>query len=87
VVLPQALRVVVPPVTSQYLSLTKNSSLAVAIGYPDLVRVSQVTISETGRAIECVTILLAVYLSLSLATAFVMDRYNRRMLARGGAAA
>jgi general L-amino acid transport system permease protein len=87
VVLPQALRVVVPPVTSQYLSLTKNSSLAVAIGYPDLVRVSQVTISETGRAIECVTILLTVYLSLSLATAFVMDRYNRRMLARGGAAA
>jgi len=87
VVLPQALRIVIPPVTSQYLSLTKNSSLAVAIGYPDLVRVSQVTISETGRAIECVTILLAVYLSLSLLTALVMDRYNRRMLARGGAAA
>jgi general L-amino acid transport system permease protein len=87
VVLPQALRIVIPPVTSQYLSLTKNSSLAVAIGYADLVRVSQVTISETGRAIECVTILLAVYLTLSLLTAFVMDRYNRRMLARGGAAA
>lgn len=87
VVLPQALRIVIPPVTSQYLSLTKNSSLAVAIGYPDLVRVSQVTISETGRAVECVTILLAVYLSLSLLTALAMDIYNRRTLRRGGAAA
>lgn len=86
VVLPQALRTVIPPVTSQYLSLTKNSSLAVAIGYPDLVRVSQVTISETGRAVECVTILLVVYLSLSLATAALMDRYNRRIVRRGGAA-
>jgi general L-amino acid transport system permease protein len=86
VVLPQALRIVIPPVTSQYLSLTKNSSLAVAIGYPDLVRVSQVTISETGRAVECVAILLAVYLSLSLLTALAMDMYNRRTLRRGGAA-
>ena len=87
VVLPQALRIAIPPVTSQYLSLTKNSSLAVAIGYPDLVRVSQVTISETGRAVECVSILLAVYLSLSLFTALIMDVYNRRVMRRGGAAA
>jgi general L-amino acid transport system permease protein len=86
IVLPQALRIVVPPVTSQFLSLTKNSSLAVAIGYPELVRVSQVTISETGRAVECVTIMLTVYLALSLLTAFLMDRYNRRVMRRGGAA-
>lgn len=58
-----------------------------AIGYPDLVRVSQVTISETGRAVECVTIMLTVYLALSLLTAFLMDRYNRRVMRRGGAAA
>jgi general L-amino acid transport system permease protein len=84
VIFPQALRIVIPPVTSQYLSLTKNSSLAVVIGYPDLVRVSSVTISETGRAIECITILLLVYLSLSLTTAFLMNLYNRRVMARGG---
>lgn len=84
VVIPQALRIVIPPVTSQYLSLTKNSSLAVVIGYPDLMRVSQVTISETGRAVECVSILLVVYLSLSLLTALAMNLYNRRVMARGG---
>ncbi len=84
VVVPQALRIVIPPVTSQYLSLTKNSSLAVVIGYPDLVRVSQVTISETGRAVECITILLVVYLALSLVTALAMNLYNRRVMARGG---
>ncbi len=86
VVFPQALRIIIPPVTSQFLSLTKNSSLAVVIGYPDLVRVSQVTISETGRAVECITILLLVYLSLSLLTALVMNLYNRRVMARGGGA-
>jgi len=85
VIFPQALRIVIPPVTSQYLSLTKNSSLAVVIGYPDLVRVSQVTISETGRAVECIIILLLVYLSLSLVTAVLMNSYNRRIMARGGA--
>jgi general L-amino acid transport system permease protein len=86
IVFPQALRIVIPPVTSQYLSLTKNSSLAVVIGYPDLVRVSSVTISETGRAIECITILLLVYLALSLTTALLMNLYNRHVMARGGAA-
>jgi general L-amino acid transport system permease protein len=86
VIFPQALRIVIPPVTSQYLSLTKNSSLAVVIGYPDLVRVSQVTISETGRAVECITILLLVYLSLSLFTALLMNFYNRHVMARGGGA-
>jgi general L-amino acid transport system permease protein len=84
VIFPQALRIVIPPVTSQYLSLTKNSSLAVVIGYPDLVRVSSVTISETGRAIECITILLIVYLALSLFTALLMNLYNRHVMARGG---
>jgi general L-amino acid transport system permease protein len=86
VIFPQALRIVIPPVTSQYLSLTKNSSLAVVIGYPDLVRVSQVTISETGRAVECITILLLTYLSLSLFTALLMNLYNRHVMARGGGA-
>lgn len=84
VVFPQALWIIVPPVTSQYLSLTKNSSLAVAIGYPDLVRVSQVTIADTGRAIECITILLLVYLTLSLFTAFLMNLYNRSLMQRRG---
>ena len=84
VILPQALRIIIPPMTSQYLSLTKNSSLAVAIGFPDLVRVSQVTISETGRAVECITILLLVYLSLSLLTATIMNRYNRSIMRQAG---
>lgn len=84
VVFPQALWIIVPPVTSQYLSLTKNSSLAVAIGYPDLVRVSQVTIADTGRAVECITILLLVYLTLSLFTAFLMNLYNRHLMRRRG---
>lgn len=83
VVLPQALRIVVPPLTSQYLSLTKNSSLAVAVGYPDLVRVSTVVIGETGRSIECIAIILAVYLTLSLLTAAAMNLYNRRIALKG----
>ncbi len=83
VVLPLALRIVVPPLTSNFLSLTKSSSLAVAIGYPDLVRVSTVSISETGRAIECIAIILAVYLTLSLLTSLLMNWYNRRVALRG----
>lgn len=84
VVLPQALRVMVPPLTSNFLSLTKSSSLAVAIGYPDLVRVSTVAISETGRAVECITIILLIYLSLSLATSALMNWYNQRVALQGG---
>jgi general L-amino acid transport system permease protein len=87
VVLPQSLRLLVPPMTSNFLSLTKSSSLAVAIGYPELVRVSTVAISETGRAIECITIIVAVYLSLSLLTSALMNRYNQRIALRGGVAA
>ena len=66
VVLPQALRVIVPPMTSQYLNLTKNSSLAVAIGYPDLVSIANTTMNQTGQAIEGIAIIMAVYLTISL---------------------
>ena len=67
VLLPQALRVIIPPLTNQYLNLTKNSSLAVAIGYPDLVSIANTTLNQTGRAVECIAIIMAVYLTLSLA--------------------
>lgn len=79
VVLPQALRVIIPPLTSQYLNLTKNSSLAVAIGYPDLVSVSSTILNQTGRALECIFIIMMVYLTLSLLTAGIMNWYNRRV--------
>jgi general L-amino acid transport system permease protein len=79
VVLPQALRVVIPPMTSQYLNLTKNSSLAVAIGYPDLVAVANTTMNQTGQAIEAIAILMAVYLSISLAISLAMNAYNARV--------
>jgi general L-amino acid transport system permease protein len=78
VVLPQALRVIVPPLTNQYLNLTKNSSLAVAIGYPELVSVANTSLNQSGRAVECIAIIMAVYLSLSLATAWAMAAFNRR---------
>lgn len=84
VILPQALRIMVPPLTSNFLSLTKSSSLAVAIGYPELLRVSTVAISETGRAVECITIVLLVYLTLSLATSALMNWYNHRHALQGG---
>ena len=79
VILPQALRVIIPPLTNQYLSLIKNSSLAVAIGYPDLVSVSNTALNQTGRAVECILLVMAVYLSLSLFTAWCMNLYNQRM--------
>jgi general L-amino acid transport system permease protein len=80
VVIPQAMRVIIPPLTSQYLNLTKNSSLAVAIGYPDLVQVFMGTVlNQTGQAIEVVVITMGVYLTISLATSFVMNIYNRRV--------
>ena len=78
VVLPQALRLIVPPLTNQYLNAIKNSSLAVAIGYPDLVSISNTTLNQTGRAVECITIVMAVYLTLSLLTASGMNYFNRR---------
>jgi general L-amino acid transport system permease protein len=82
VILPQALRVIIPPTTNQYLNLTKNSSLAVAIGYPDIVSISNTAINQTGRAVECIAIIMAVYLVLSLITSVLMGWYNRRAAIR-----
>ena len=80
VVIPQAMRVIIPPLTSQYLNLTKNSSLAVAIGYPDLVQVFTGTVlNQTGQAVEVVTVTMAVYLTISLFTSLLMNLYNRRV--------
>ena len=80
VVIPQALRVIIPPLTSQVLNLTKNSSLAVAIAYPDLVSVFAGTVlNQTGQAIEVITITMAVYLVISLATSYAMNLYNARV--------
>jgi general L-amino acid transport system permease protein len=78
VVLPQALRVIIPPITNQYLNLTKNSSLAVAIGYPDVVSISNTALNQTGRAVECIAIIMAVYLFTSLSTSAFMNWYNQR---------
>ena len=78
VVLPQALRVIIPPLTSQMLNLTKNSSLAVAIGYPDFVSVAGTTINQTGQAIEGVALMMIVYLTLSLLTSAFMNWYNKK---------
>jgi general L-amino acid transport system permease protein len=78
IVVPQAMRVIVPPLTNQYLNLTKNSSLAVAIGYPDLVQVfAGSVLNITGQAVEVIAITMAVYLSISLATSFLMNLYGR----------
>ena len=77
IVLPQALRVIVPPMTSEYLSLTKNSSLAVAIGYPDLVSIANTTMNQTGQAVEGIAMIMAVYLAISLVTSLFMNLYNR----------
>ena len=78
VTLPQALRVIIPPVTNQFLNLTKNSSLAVAIGYPDVVSIANTALNQTGRAVECIAIIMLVYLSTSLTTSFGMNWYNNR---------
>lgn len=77
VILPQALRVIVPPTTSQYLSLTKNSSLGVLIGYPDLVNVGNTTLNQTGQAVEAIAIMMLVYLLISLTISVFMNTYNR----------
>jgi len=77
IIVPQALRVIVPPLTNQYLNLTKNSSLAVAVGYPDLVAVFVgTTLSQTGQAIEIIAMTMAVYLTISLLTSALMNWYN-----------
>ena len=80
VVVPQAMRIIIPPLTNQYLNLTKNSSLAVAIGYPDLVSVFAGTVlNQTGQAVEVILITMGVYLALSLLTALAMNWFNARM--------
>lgn len=79
IVLPQALRVIVPPMTSQYLNLTKNSSLAVAIGYQDIVSISNTTLNQTGQAIEGIAIIMVVYLTISLSISLFMNWYNARI--------
>ena len=78
VLLPQALRVIIPPLTNQFLNLTKNSSLAVAIGYPDVVSIANTAINQTGRAVECIAIIMLVYLTTSLSTSLFMNWYNTR---------
>jgi len=79
VVLPQALRVIVPPVTSQYLNLTKNSSLAILIGYYDLLNVGTTIFNQTGRAVEMILLIMGSYLTMSLLTSLLMNWYNRRI--------
>ncbi|WPB54928.1 ABC transporter permease subunit [Xylophilus sp. GOD-11R] len=83
VVLPQALRLIVPALTSQLLSLVKNSSLAVAVGYPELVSVANTSLNATGRPFECIAVVMTVYLLLSLLISLVMNRYNARVALRG----
>jgi general L-amino acid transport system permease protein len=79
VVLPQALRVIVPPMTSQYLNLTKNSSLAIAIGFQDVVSIANTTMNQTGQAIEGIAYIMAVYLTISLSISLFMNWYNARI--------
>jgi general L-amino acid transport system permease protein len=79
IVLPQSLRVIIPPMTSQYLNLTKNSSLAVAIGYQDVVSVASTTLNQTGQAVEGIALIMAVYLTISLSISMFMNWYNARI--------
>lgn len=79
VILPQALRVIIPPTTSQLLNLTKNSSLAVAIGYPDFVSIANTSMNQTGQAVEIVILIVLVYLIFSLITSLFMNLYNKKM--------
>ena len=79
IVLPQALRVIIPPMTSQYLNITKNSSLAVAIGYQDVVSIANTVLNQTGQAIEGIAYIMAVYLTISLSISLFMNWYNARV--------
>ncbi|MCL6705820.1 ABC transporter permease subunit [Pseudomonas sp. R2.Fl] len=77
IIMPQALRVIVPPLTSQYVSLSKNSSIAVVVGYPDLVNIGNTVMNQTGQAVEAVAIMMIVYLTISVVTSLMMNFYNR----------
>jgi general L-amino acid transport system permease protein len=79
IVMPQALRVIIPPMTSQYLNLTKNSSLAVAVGYQDIVSIANTTLNQTGQAIEAIAIIMLVFLTVSLGISLFMNWYNARI--------
>ena len=79
IVLPQALRVIIPPMTSQYLNLTKNSSLAVAVGYQDIVSIANTTLNQTGQAIEAIALIMLVFLTISLSISLFMNWYNARI--------
>jgi general L-amino acid transport system permease protein len=79
VVFPQALRIIVPPLTSQYLNLIKNSSLAIAIGFPDLFAVSRTMANQTGQPVPVIVLVMATYLVFSLITSLLMNLYNRRV--------
>ena len=79
VVFPQAMRIIVPPLTSQYLNLIKNSSLAVAIGYPDLFKIGQTMSNQTGQPVAVMVLVMGTYLAISLVTSFLMNLYNRRV--------
>ena len=80
VVIPQALRVIIPPLTSQYLNLTKNSSLAIAIGYMDIVAtLGGITLNQSGKEMECMMLVLLLYLSFSLLISVLMNWYNKRI--------
>ena len=84
VVFPQAMRLSVPPLASQFMNLTKNSSLAIVVGYPDVVSIGNTSINATGQALEMILLIMLVYLMLNLITSVVMNAINRR-LARGRA--
>jgi general L-amino acid transport system permease protein len=79
VILPQALRIIVPPMLSEYLALTKNSSLAIAIGYPELMSITNTTLNQTGQAVEAISLMMATYLAISLLISLAMNAYNRRI--------
>jgi general L-amino acid transport system permease protein len=79
IVMPQALRVIIPPMTSQYLNLTKNSSLAVAVGYQDIVSIANTTLNQTGQAIEAIALIMLVFLTVSLGISLFMNWYNARI--------
>jgi general L-amino acid transport system permease protein len=80
IILPQALRVIVPPLISQFLNITKNSSLAIAVGYMDIVAtIGGISLNQTGRALECMSIVLGLYLAFSLLTSAIMNWYNKRV--------
>lgn len=83
VVLPQAMRVVIPPLINQYLNLAKNSSLAIGIGYLDLYAVSQIIFNQSGQAVQVIALLMATYLAMSLLISFLMNWVNRRMATPG----